>query len=152
SSDVCSSDLLGDDRPSPDMATSEAVLTAVAQTHDLVILDLQRQDVANGVTKRWCDAVLVVTTCSVAAASATRALCATLPTEDVHLVVRGPAKGGLSAGELAESARAQVLVYMRAERSLPAGLERGLTPGDHRRGPLLRAARSALEGLGAVEA
>lgn len=143
--------LLGDDRPSPDMATSEAVLTALAQTHDLVILDLQRQDVANGVTKRWCDAVLVVTTCSVAAASATRALCATLTTEDVHLVVRGPAKGGLSAGELAESARAQVLVYMRAERSLPAGLERGLTPGDHRRGPLLRAARSALDGLGAVE-
>src|SRR5699024_12567166 len=111
-----------------------------------------RQDLAIGVTERWRDAVLVVTTCSGAPASATRALCATLTTEDVHLVVRGPAKVGLSAGELAESARAQVLVYLRAERSLPAGLERGLTPGDHRRGRPLRAARSAREGLGAVEA
>src|SRR5699024_11301512 len=35
--------LLGDDRTSPDMANSEAVLTAMAQTHGSLILDLLLQ-------------------------------------------------------------------------------------------------------------
>lgn len=143
--------LIGDDRLSPGIPNSEAALTAVAQMHDFVVLDLQRQDVASGVTKRWCDSVLVVTTSGVPAVSATRALCATLTTEDVHLVVRGPSKGGLTPEELSRSVGVNIVTYMRAERSLPASLERGLTPGDHRRGPLLRAARSTLGDLGVLE-
>ncbi len=142
--------LVGDDRRSPGIANSEASLTALAQTHDLVVLDLQRQDVASGVTKRWCDSVLVVTTSGVPAVSATRALCATLTTEDVHLIVRGPTKAGMSQSEVTEMVGVEILTFMRAERSLPGGLDRGLTPGDHRRGPLLKAARATLGGLGVL--
>lgn len=143
--------LVGDDRRNPKLGNSETTLTALAQIHDLVVLDLQREDVANGVTKRWCDSVLVVTTCAVPAVSATRALCATLTTEDVHLVVRGPTRAGMSPTEVKEIVGVEILTYMRAERSLPASLDRGLTPGDHRRGPLLRAARTTLQELGVVE-
>lgn len=143
--------LLGDDRPSPGIHNSEPAIMALAQSHDLVVLDLQRHDVVGGVTKRWCDAVLVVTTCDLPAVSATRALCATLTTEDARLIARGPVRGGLSRTELEETARAQILTFMRAERSLPAALARGLTPGDHRRGPLLRAARDTAGALGITQ-
>lgn len=143
--------VMGDDRASPGLASSDALLSALAQTHDLVVFDLQRHDIASGVTKRWCDAVLVVTTCDVPAAHATRALCAAFTTEDVRLVVRGPSRGGVSVEELAEFAGQKVLTFMRTERSLPAGLQRGLTPGDHRRGPLVRAGRHTVEQLGLLE-
>src|SRR5690625_2694384 len=133
--------LVGDDRPHPGLARNEDTLAALAQGHDLLILDLQREDVTNGITRRWCDVVLVVTTCAVPAVSATRALCATLSTEAVHLVVRGPSKAGLSATEVTETVGVGILAYMRPERSLPPALDRGITPGEHRRGPLLRAAR-----------
>lgn len=139
--------LLGDDRPSPGMTAGDSMITGLAHTHDLVVMDLQRSDVAAGVTKRWCDAVLVLTTPSLPALSAARALCATLSTESVHLVVRGPIRAGVPRGEIPGMVRAEVLTYMRAERSFEASLERGLTPGDHRRGPLLRAARETLQGL-----
>lgn len=139
--------LIGDDRPHPGLANNEAVLSALAQTHDLLVLDLQREDVANGVTMRWCDFVLVLTTCALPAVSATRALCATLSTEDVHLIVRGPTKAGLTGGEVMEMVGVRMLAYMRTERSLPGALDRGLTPGDHRRGPLVRAARTCLHTL-----
>lgn len=142
--------LLGDDRQGPGMTAAETVIGGLAHTHDLVVMDLQRSDVAAGVTKRWCDAVLVLTTPSLPAISAARALCATLTTESVHLVVRGPTKAGLPRGEISSTVGAPLLTYMRAERSLDAGLERGLTPGDQRRGPLLRAARETLTELGVL--
>lgn len=142
--------LLGDDRPSPGMTAGEPVITGLAHTHDLVVMDLQRSDVAAGVTKRWCDAVLVLTTPGLPALSAARALCATLSTESVHLVVRGPIRAGVPRGEIPAMVRAEVLTYMRAERSLEASVERGLTPGDHRRGPLLRAARETLQALAVI--
>lgn len=139
--------LIGDERPSPDLERIEAPLAALAHAHDLIVLDLQRYDVAGGITSRWCDVVLIVTTCSVPVVRAAQVLCSSLPGQSLGLVVRGPSKSGFPASEVPEVVGAPVLASMRAERSLPAALERGLTPGDQRRGPLLRAAREAMTQL-----
>jgi hypothetical protein len=61
--------------------------------------------------------------------------------EDVRLVVRGPAPGGLSALELAHVVDLPLGVSMAADRAVAAACERGGGPAGPglRRGPLLRA-------------
>ncbi|HLS02432.1 MAG TPA: hypothetical protein VK054_10720 [Beutenbergiaceae bacterium] len=142
--------LAGDDRPSPGLAASKPVVAAVAEAHDLVVLDLQRSDATSGVTKQWCDDLIIVATPSASAVAAAAALLPHVATQPVHVVVRGPIKGGLGVAEIEETLGLSIGLYMRGERSLPAGLDRGLTPGDYRRGPLVRGARAMLDRLGVV--
>jgi hypothetical protein len=63
--------------------------------------------------------------------------------------VRGPAPGGLDAGEIGTTLGLPVLAVMRPEPGLVRGLERGNAPG-RPRGPLTTAARAVLAELRTV--
>lgn len=138
----------GDDRPNPTFHQAHALVGALGQAHDVMVLDLQRSDVASGVAKQWCDEVVVVTPPTKNGVTASQALRTHLSNQPTHVVLRGPCRQGLGVGEVEELLGDQIAVYMRSERSLAAGMQRGLTPGDHRRGPLLRGARNLTKHLG----
>lgn len=127
---------------------SEQVLAALGDAHDVVVLDLPRglarPDETGG---RWCDTLLGVATCDVQSAAGAQALARSLVGLDVRLVVRGPAPGGVTADQIARASGLPLLHAMPAERSLSAALERGLAPGDYRRGPLARCGRRLVEKL-----
>jgi hypothetical protein len=68
----------------------------------------------------------------------------------LHLVVRGPAPGGITPGDVSRALDLPVLAAMRPQRGLGGALDRGVVPG-HSRGPLATAARqvmAALDGAG----
>lgn len=143
--------VLSGDLRSVGLGPSEETLTALGDVHDVVVLDLPRVAArAGGPAARWCDVVLVVAVCDVQSAAGVQALSRSLSGLDLRLVVRGPAPGGLHPQDLADSGGLPLLHPMPPERSLAAALERGVAPGDHRRGPLVRAARQTLEALGLV--
>lgn len=139
--------LLGDERRTPEASRAEAAIAALAQSHDLLVLDLQRHDVAGGITTRWCEVVVLVTTCDLPAVRAAEAMRHHLSAEEVHLLVRGPARAGYTPGAVERALAVRAVTRMRREWSLPGGIERGIPPGEHRRGPLLRAARGVLDAL-----
>jgi hypothetical protein len=70
----------------------------------------------------------------------------------LHLVVRGPAPGGITPSDVSRALDLPVLAAMRSQPGLGSALDRGAVPGLSR-GPLANAARqvlSALEGAGRV--
>ncbi len=141
--------VLSGDLRSVGQAVSEETLTALGDAHDVVVLDLPRSAArAGGLAGRWCDVVLALAVCDVQSAAGVQALARSLSGLDLRLVVRGPAPGGLQPQDLAASCGLPLLAAMSPERSLPAALERGVAPGDHRRGPLVRSSRRILELLG----
>lgn len=141
--------VLSGDLRSVGLPPSEETLTALGDAHDVLILDLPRVAArAGGLAARWCEVVLTIAVCDVQSAAGLQALSRSLAGLDVRLVVRGPAPGGLQPQDLAASCGIPLLHGMAPERSLAAALERGVAPGDHRRGPLLRAARQTLDALG----
>lgn len=141
--------VLSGDLRSVGATASEETLTALADAHDVVILDLPRAAArSGGLAVRWCDTVLALAVCDVQSAAGVQALARSLAGLDLRLVVRGPAPGGLGPDDLAAACAVPLLHAMPPERSLAAALERGVAPGDHRRGPLVRAARTMLPALG----
>lgn len=139
--------LSGDLRAVP-AAPREAVLAALADAHDVLVLDVPRSAAgAADVGGRWCDTVLGVATCDVQGTAGAQALARSLAGLDARLVVRGPAPGGLQAEQVASACGLPLLHAMPAERSLSAGIERGMAPGDYRRGPLARCGRRLVEKL-----
>src|SRR5699024_1466244 len=64
-----------------------------------------------------------------------------------HLVVRGPARGGVTPEEIASASGVPLALAMRPERGMAAGAERGLTPGHKRRGALRRGAGTLIKKL-----
>ncbi|UFU03400.1 hypothetical protein LQF12_01970 [Ruania suaedae] len=136
--------LTADWRGGPPVAEGGEALAALAAAHDVLVLDLPR---AGSAWAQVCDVVYVVTTCDVRSAAATRSVAGGWTGSDLRLVVRGPAPGGLTAREVAEACGLPLAVSMREERSLAPALERGLAPGQNRRGPLRRGALAVLRDL-----
>lgn len=142
--------LSGDLRPVPE-PPKEQVLAALSDAHDVIVLDMPRPAARPGdVAVRWCDTVLVAATCDVSAAAGAQTLAQSLAGHDARLVVRGPAPGGMRPDQLAAAAGMPLLHAMAPERALAAALERGVAPGDYRRGPLVRCGRRLVHELGLV--
>lgn len=139
--------LSADWRAGANQPTAEAVLDAVVKDVELVVLDIPRQH-------QWelwaqvCDTVVLLAGCDLMSCAGLRAAGRVLGSQPIRLVVRGPAPGGLTAREVAHSAGLPLTVQMRAERSLSAALERGVSPGDRSAGPLMRASRTLADELG----
>ncbi len=137
--------LSGDRRrpgPPPDAAVGD-VLDALTRCHGSVVLDLDRREVCGAASVvAACRVVLLVVPRDlngVAGALAVRdRLAGTV--QDVRLVVRGPAPGGLGVGELALTVGLPVSAALPAERRLAVGIEHGVGPS-RSRGALARAAR-----------
>lgn len=94
------------------------------------------------------DLVAIVTSCDVRGAAATSAVAGVIRSvnPNVGLVVRGPAPGGLRAGEVSDIAAVPLLAAMRPEPMLDRQLEqRGLRLAH--RSPLATAARKVLDTL-----
>lgn len=139
--------LSADWRGGPERSLALGAVDALAAGHDVVVLDLPRTEA------HWamhCGVLLLVATCDVVTAEAVRAACSIWEGVQTRLVVRGPAPGGLTPAEIAEAAGVPLAVTMRPERGIRAGLERGVAPGDNRRGALIRGARRLVADLGLV--
>jgi hypothetical protein len=72
--------------------------------------------------------------------------------DDVRVVVRGPAPGGLVGVDIATSLGLPLAGCLKAEPALAATLERGEVPGGRGRGPLTEFCRRFLAELPQPEA
>lgn len=136
--------LSADWRGGPASSLAVGALDALAAGHDVVVLDLPRSQPQ---WSAYCTVVLIVTTCDVVSGEAVRATRSAWEGAETRLVVRGPAPGGLTPEEIAEAAGLPLAVTMRPERGLTAAVERGVSPGDNRRGALSRGARQLVSEL-----
>ena len=95
------------------------------------------------------DLVLLVVPAEVrAVASAARiASEVTAVVDDLRVVVRGPAPGGLGALDVAHALGLPLAGYLKAESNLGARLERGEAPAGQGRGPLAGFCRELLASL-----
>lgn len=119
-------------------------VAALARAADTVVLDLPRSVLARPGEHdqlTWCDDVVLLAGCTTRAAAAAAAARPVLADHTVHLVVRGPGAGALRPADVADTCRTPLTAVLRPERAFAAGLERGLSPGDQSRGPLLATAR-----------
>ncbi|MGC0141435.1 septum site-determining protein Ssd [Pseudactinotalea sp. Z1732] len=121
--------------------TGDAVLQALWGDLDVMVLDIARHDGWHR-WSRMCDAVVLLAGCDVISAAGVQSTRRALGAGAVHLVVRGPSPGGLTAAEIAQACDVPLAAQMRPERALAAGLERGVAPGDHGNGPLMRTGRA----------
>ena len=127
-----------------------SVLDAAARVCDLVVADLPRYiDDAARVALAAADFALLVVPAEVrAVASAARvATEVTKVIDDVRLVVRGPAPGGLAALDVATALNLPLHGQLKAEPNLAATLERGEAPAGQGRGPLSEFCRDLLGSL-----
>lgn len=145
--------VLSADRIRPGSPRAEVVvnvLDALVASHDLVVLDLDRGDVLAGRGPFGrCGAVLVLAARDLRSVAGVLALRPALlaAVEDVRLVVRGPAPGGLGVLELAHVVDLPLAASMGSQRGFDPTLERGGGPGLGRRAPLARAADRLASGL-----
>lgn len=137
--------LSADWRGGPTEALALGAVDALAAGHDVVVLDLPRTSTD---WARQVDLLLILATGDVVTGEAARATTAAWAGINARLVVRGPAPSGLTAEQIAQGCGLDLAVSMRPERGLAAGVERGVAPGDNRRGPLIRAARALVRDLG----
>ncbi|PYG01135.1 helicase/secretion neighborhood CpaE-like protein [Georgenia satyanarayanai] len=122
---------------------------ALTRAADAVLLDLPRAVLAPGADREWlalCDETVLLTACDTRAAAAAAAAVGVLG--EVRLVVRGPAAGTLLPEDVADVCGRPLAAVLRPERAFTAGVERGLSPGDQRRGPLLATGRRLLRTVG----
>lgn len=123
-----------------------AIIGAGRRGGATVVCDMPRSltTVALGALET-ADLVAIVTSCDIRAAAATSAVAGVIRSvnPNVGLVVRGPAPGGLRAGEVADIAAVPLLAAMRPEPMLDRQLEQR---GIHlvHRSPLATAARKVL--------
>lgn len=146
---VLSADVRGGVAPAHPVARD--AVGALTRAADAVLLDLPRSVLAPGGDRDWlalCDTTVLLTGCDTHSAAAATAAATVLTAAPVHLVVRTPAQGSLLPDDVAEACGLRLAAVLRPERAFTAGLERGLSPGDQRRGPLLAGARRLLPRLG----
>jgi secretion/DNA translocation related CpaE-like protein len=139
----------GDPLELPASAMS-SVLAAAARVCDVVVVDLPRRfDDATQVALAGSDLVLLVVPAEVRAAAAAARIAAELTQvcDDVRLVVRGPAPGGLDARDIASALGLPLAGRLKAEPELAASLERGEVPAGRGYGPLAAFCRSLLDAL-----
>lgn len=138
-------------------AAVRAVLQAALDEHDLVVVDLPRSgDAGSQAAAALADVVVCVCPAEVRAGAAAPSVLQGLATAaPVHLLVRGPAPGGLRPVDAAAAVRAGSSVgdpvarvdVVRAEPGLPAALERGEAFAVSARSPLRRWAAGWLADL-----
>ncbi len=130
-------------------ARSEQVLAACTDAHDVVVLDLPRSATRErGEAARWCDVIVLLASCDVQSVAGAQVSARALAGLDARLVVRGPAPGDLQPAAIAAASGLPLVLAMPQERSMAAAVERGVAPGDHRRGPLARGGRRLVQSLG----
>jgi secretion/DNA translocation related CpaE-like protein len=131
-------------------AAMSSVLAAAARVCDPVIVDLPRRfDDATQVALAATDLALLVVPAEVRAAAAAARIAAQLTRacDDVRLVVRGPAPGGLDAHDIETALGLPLAGRLKAEPDLGAALERGEVPAGRGRGPLAEFCRNLLASL-----
>jgi secretion/DNA translocation related CpaE-like protein len=145
------------DRGDPLELRAEAmssVLSAAARECDLVVVDLPRRfDDATHVVLANADVTLLVVPAEIRAAAAAARIAGqvTRVSDDVRLVVRGPAPGGLDAADIGAALGLPLAGRLKAEPDLAAALERGEVPAGRGRGPLAEFCRRLLVSLPASD-
>lgn len=135
---VLSADRTRPGPPPPEVVPD--VLGALTSATGALVLDLGRAAVLAGApTVAACDAVVLLVPRDLRAVAGGLALRESLDATgiDVHVVVRGPAPGGLGAAEVEQALGVTALCAVREDRRLAAHVERAHLP---RSGPLGRAA------------
>jgi hypothetical protein len=127
-----------------------SVLSASARVCDLTVADLPRHfDDATGVVLEAADIALLVVPAEVRAVASAARIASEVAAvvEDLRVVVRGPAPGGLAALDVAHALGLPLAGYLKAESNLGGGLERGEAPAGQGRGPLAQFCREFLASL-----
>ncbi|MEY9857564.1 hypothetical protein ABH935_003172 [Catenulispora sp. GAS73] len=141
------------DIPLPAVAAEpvRAVLTALAQAGDLVVVDLPRSlDEAATEALALANVTLMVVPAEVRASAAASQLAAAvrLVSPDLRVVVRLPAPGGLEPLDITDVMGGLPLAgVIGAERRLSAAAEHGEPPGSSARGSVSAFCRSFLDDL-----
>jgi len=133
--------------PSEAMA---ATLDAARRGRDVIVADLPRQldDAAVLALQAAARTFVVVPAELRATAAAARIAAAVAPhCEDIAVVVRGPAPGGLKAREVSRALGLPLAGSLRPEPALCLGLERGEAPAATGRGPLAELCRRLIHDL-----
>jgi secretion/DNA translocation related CpaE-like protein len=128
-----------------------AALDAGSRGRDLVVADLPRSlDAAAVLALRAADRVLLVVPAELRACVAAARVAATVTphTDELRLIVRGPAPGRLRTRQIARSLGLPVAGTLRAEADLPRRLEQGSPPAGNGRGPLAQLCRRIIDDLG----
>lgn len=128
-----------------------AAVDAGRRERQLVVVDLpRRMDDAAALVLGAADLVLLVVPAELraCAAAARVATALTAYTEDVALVVRGPAPGRLRTKEIARSLDLEVAGVLQPEPGLLRSLERGEPPAGSGQGPLAQFCQGILTDLG----
>ena len=128
----------------------DAVLSAAARAHDLVVIDLPRiGDASAAAALRRADELLVVVPARLRAAASAAQLLARLEPSGppVRAVVRRGGTDALAARAVSDALGAPLAMQMRDEPQLDRALGRGEPPGLRPRGPLRRAAEQWLARL-----
>lgn len=131
-------------------AAVAAVLAALRPSLDLVVIDVPRQwSLGVGAGLDLLDAALLVTPAEVRATAAAVRVLRRLRrhVDDIRLVVRGPAPGGLPAEVVADALGLRLAAELPPERGLDEAYDRGLPPARKPGSPLAIAARSLLAAL-----
>lgn len=130
--------------PSPGAVT--AVLEAGRRAGETVVCDLPRYPTDAALAALGvADVTVLVAPADVRSCAAAARVAEILAEQSAPagVVVRGPAPGGVEAGEVASSLGLPLLAAMRPEPGLARMLERGEPPG-RPKGPLAKAARTVL--------
>ncbi|GEL18245.1 septum site-determining protein Ssd [Pseudonocardia asaccharolytica] len=133
----------------PAASAVSAVVEAGRRAGETVVCDLPRYPTDAALAAlHAADLTVLVVPAEVRSCAAAGRVAAVLAeqTGAVHVVVRGPAPGGVAAEEVAAALGLPLLTTMRPEPGLARALERGAPP-DRPRGPLAGAARAVLAAL-----
>ena len=109
-----------------------------------IVLDLARGATQNA--RDLCDAVVLMVPRDLSSIAGAQVVLAGLDPDRVHLIVRGPAPGGLDPGQVARALDLPLAGWMGAQRGLATCIERGAGPCGRR---LARAARCAIASIDA---
>jgi secretion/DNA translocation related CpaE-like protein len=143
--------VLSCDRHDPPELKAEAmssVLGAAVRACAVVVVDLPRRtDDSAQVALAAANIVLVVVPAEIRAAAAAARVASEVTrfADDVRVVVRGPAPGGLDAIDVANALGLPLAGQLKAEPDIAAALERGEVPAGRGRGPLAEFCRRFLE-------
>ncbi|MGH8890746.1 MAG: septum site-determining protein Ssd [Acidothermaceae bacterium] len=115
------------------------VIEAAASSCDLVVIDVARRiDDIGETALASSDVALLVVPAEIRAAAAAARVAALVAriADDLRLVVRGPAPGGLHAADIAAALGLPIAGDLKAEPDLALALERGEAPAGRGIGPL----------------
>jgi secretion/DNA translocation related CpaE-like protein len=134
------------DGPGPDGVAVRAVCGAGRRAGETVVCDVPRYPCEPGTAAlETADLAVLVVPAEVRACAAAATVAARVLRYGValQLVVRGPAPGGITPGDISRALDLPLLAAMRPQPGLAGALDRGAVPG-RSRGPLATAARQVL--------